>query len=439
MKMSMENVTQAKSAIEQTSAYKTLTAFFDNGEFVSVDTLAKSQDTYAEVVAGYGAVNEVPVYAFAQNSDFCGGAMSKAQAAKLKKIYGLAYKTGCPVVGFYDSRGGRLDEGNALLAGYGEVLNAAAEISGVVPQISVVLGSCLGTGALNAACADFVIAAKDSKLSLDTSGSACDAETNAKNGVVSVVAESAQEAIEKARDLISYLPANNLVEADAYEELEPEDVENGCYARKLADADSIFRFGTAFGSSAKTVFARVEGRTVGIINTKGGTLTEADAAKIAKHVRFCDAFSIPVVTFVNADGFEDIRSAAKVTSAFAEATTAKISVVTGKAVGALYIALAGTGANADAVYALDGAVISPVNPEAAALIMAPESMNVSVEEQKKVAADFARDNLSAEKAAECGYVDDVIFEEQLRRTVSDALRMLSGKRVSTLSKKHSTI
>ena len=437
--MSIENVTQAKSAIEQTSAYKTLTAFFDNGEFVGIDTLAKSRDTYAEVVAGYGAVNEVPVYAFAQNSDFCGGAMSKAQAAKLKKLYGLALKTGCPVVGFYDSKGGRLDEGNALLAGYGEVLNAAAEISGVVPQISVVLGSCLGTGALNAVCADFVIAAKDSKFSLDTTGAGADCGSNAESGVVSIVAENAEEAVEKARDLVSYLPSNNLVEADAYEELAPEDVENGCFARKLADADSIFKLGTDWGKNARTIFARVEGRTVGIINTLGGKLSEADSAKIAKHVRFCDAFSIPVVTFVNSEGFEDVKSAAKAASAYAEATTAKVSVITGKAVGALYIALAGTGANADAVFALDTAIISPVNPEAAALIMAPESMNVSVEEQKQVAADFARDNLGAEKAAECGYVDDVIVEDGIRQAVCDALRMLSGKRIPTLSKKHSTI
>ena len=166
--MSIENVTQAKAVISATEAYKTITAFFDENSFVSVDTLAKSKDTYAEVVAGFGTVEGLPVYAFAQNSDFCGGAMSKAQAAKIKKIYDLALKTGCPVVAFYNSKGGRIDENNALLAGYGDVLNAASKLSGVVPQISVILGPCMGTGALNAVSADFVITVSYTHLTLPT-------------------------------------------------------------------------------------------------------------------------------------------------------------------------------------------------------------------------------------------------------------------------------
>ncbi|MEE3333124.1 MAG: carboxyl transferase domain-containing protein [Ruminococcus sp.] len=435
--MSIENVTQAKATIAGTSAYKTLASFFDDGEFMSVDSLAKSQDTYAEVVAGYGTVDGVFVYAFAQNPDFCGGAMSKAQAAKLTKIYDLALKTGAPVVGFYDSKGGRLDEGNALLNGYGEVLNRAAKLSGVVPQISVILGDCLGTGALNASCADFVIACKESKLSLDTTGKDCDADTNAKNGVVSVVADSKEDAVAKARELVTYLPLNNIVEPYSYESAEPEP--GDCIGSKVADAGSPFKLNKEFGDIARTALARIDGKTVGFVNTLGGTVSADDAVKIAKFVRFCDAFSLTVITFVNADGFGDIKSAAKVTSAYAEATTPKISVVTGTAVGASYIALAGAGANADVVFALPDAVISPLNPEAAVLITAPEKMNVSVEEQKAVAAQYAKENLSAEKACENGYVDDVVAEDELRKALTTTMYMLSGKRVETLSKKHSTI
>ncbi len=437
-KMSIENISQAKADIAATGAYKTLTSFFDEGSFTSVNTLAKSQDTYAEVVAGFGTVEGLPVYAFAQNSDFCGGAMSKAQAAKIKKIYDLALKTGAPVVGFYDSKGGRLDEGNALLAGYGEVLNSAAKLSGVVPQISVVLGSCLGTGALNAVSADFVIVTKDSKLSLDTMGNNADAKSNAESGVASVVAEDGADAVAKARELICYLPANNLNATPLAEAVEA-DGSKGCICHSLVDDGSIFKLGAEYGSAARTILARVEGQVIGAVNTNGEAFTADDSTKIAKFVRFCDAFSIPVVTFVNSKGFEDIKSAAKVTSAYAEATTAKISVVTGTAIGALYIALAGTGANADVVYALPEAVISPVNPEAAALIIAPEKMNVSVEEQKTVAAQFASENLSAERACECGYVDDIVTREEIRSTIVSALDMLMGKRVETLSKKHSTI
>lgn len=435
--MSIENVTQAKAAIAETSAYKTLASFFDDGEFMSVDALAKSQDTYAEVVAGYGTVEGVFVYAFAQNPDFCGGAMSKAQAAKLKKLYDLALKTGAPVVGFYNSKGGRLDEGNALLNGYGEVLNAAAKLSGVVPQISVILGDCLGTGALNAVCADFIIASKDSRLSLSTLAEGADADSNAKAGIASVIADDEADAVSKARELVTYLPLNNIVEPYAFESAEPE--EGDCVGSKVIDADSAFKLCKDFGDIARTALARVDGHTVGLVNTLGGTVSADDANKVAKFVRFCDAFSLPVLTFVNASGFEDIISASKVTSAYAEATTAKIAVVTGTAVGASYIALAGAGANADVVYALPDAVISPVTPEAAALITAPEVMNVPVSEQSAAAEKFAQENLSAEKACENGYIDDVVTEDELRRAVTTTMYMLSGKRVETLSKKHSTI
>lgn len=436
--MSIENVTQAKAVISATEAYKTITAFFDENSFVSVDTLAKSKDTYAEVVAGFGTVEGLPVYAFAQNSDFCGGAMSKAQAAKIKKIYDLALKTGCPVVAFYNSKGGRIDENNALLAGYGDVLNAASKLSGVVPQISVILGPCMGTGALNAVSADFVIMSKEAELSLDTMGTNASAEYNAEKGVASVVAENADEAIAKAKELVCYLPSNNLnIAPEAVAEEAEGDC--GCIVHKVADAGSIFKLSKEFGKVGKTALIRVGGQVVGAVNTKGDTLKSEDCMKISKFVRFCDAFSIPVLTFVDTPGFEDIKSALKVTSAYAEATTVKISVVTGKAIGSTYIALAGTGANTDVTYALPEAVISPVNPEAAALIMAPEQMNVPVSEQAQAAKAFAEANLSAENAANCSYVDDVILAEEVRSSVVNALDMLMGKRVSTLAKKHSTI
>ena len=435
--MSIENVAQAKAQIAETSAYKTLAAFFDEGSFTGIATLAKSEDTYAEVVAGMGDVNGEKVIAFAQNPEFCGGAMSKAQAKKLTKIYDLAMKTGTPVVGFYNSKGGRLSEGNALLAGFGDILNASAKLSGVVPQISVILGDCIGTGALNAVSADFVIATKDARLSLDTTGKNCDTAYNAANGIVNITADDENDAIVKAQELLDYLPSCNLEAVVPFE----GDVsgEGECLVCRSIDNGSSYKLNRDFGKNARTAFAAYDGEIVGLVNTLGGELTADDASKIAKHVRFCDAFSIPVITYVNTDGFEDIRSAAKVTSAYAEATTVKISVVTGTAFGAAYIALAGTGANADAVYALPEAVISPVNPEAAALISIPEKLNVPVSEQAAVVEQYKRDELSAEKAAENGYVDDIITEYELRDTIINTLSVLDGKRVKTIAKKHSTI
>ena len=436
--MSIEKMTQAKAQIEASAGYKTLLSFFDEESFCEIDTFAKSEDTFAEVVAGFGTVEGMPVYAFAQNSDMCGGAMSKAQSAKLKKLYDLALKTGAPVYGFYNSLGGRLAQGNALLSAYGEILNKASNLSGVVPQVSVVLGTCLGTGALNAVSADFVIMSKEAKLSIDVTGENQSADYCAKKGIASIVVDNEASAIEKAKELLTYLPSNNLNMAPEAFENEPN-VEGKCLCCRTADAGSFFKLNADFGDGSVTALARIGGTVAGYVVTKGQALDCPSATKIAKFVRFCDAFSIPVISFVNSTGFESIKSAAKVSSAYAEATTVKISVVTGTAVGSVYVAMAGTGANTDLTFALPEAVISPINVEAAAVIMAPEVMNVPVAEQKSVAEKFAKENLGAFTAAENGYVEDIVTEENLRAKLISALDMLSGKRVPTLAKKHSTI
>lgn len=436
--MSIEKINQAKSEIAATSAYKTITDFFDDGSFCEIDAFTKSGEGFTEAVAGFGTVDGMPVYAFAQNSDICGGAMSKAQATKLKKLYGLALKTGAPVVGFYDSVGGRLQQSAELLAGCGDVLNSAASLSGVVPQVSVILGTCLGTSALNAVSADFVIMSEKAQLSLDVTGTNSDSEYNAEHGNVAVVAKDTADAIEKAKQLMLYLPSNNLNLAPETFEEEPSG-DCGCIVSKVVDGGVKIKLFDEYGKNAKTRLAHLGGQVVGIVNTKGESLDCKSAAKIAKFVRFCDAFSIPVITFTNCPGFESLGSAAKLSSAYAEATTVKISVVTGKAIGSAYVALAGTGANADVVYALPNAVISPVNVEAAAFIMASDEMKVPVAEQKAVAEKFAQENLSAFNAGQSGYVDGIVDEAELRNTLISALDMLSGKRVSTLAKKHSTI
>ena len=420
--MSIEKINQAKAEIASTSAYKTITEFFDADSFTEIDAFAKSGEGFAEVVAGFGTVEGMPVYAFAQNSDICGGAMSKAQAAKLKKIYDLALKTGAPVVGFYDSVGGRLMQGNELLAGCGQVLNSAAAVSGAVPQISVVLGTCLGTNA---------------QLSLDVTGENASAEYNAEHGIASVVAKDSAEAVAKAKELVLYLPSNNLNTAPESFEEEPADCD--CIVGSTVDGGSVYKLFDNYGKDAKVRLARLGGSVVGIVKTNGGVLSCSATTKIAKFVRFCDAFSLPLLTFVDCKGFESIKSAAKAASAYAEATTVKISVVYGQAVGSGYIALAGTGANADMVYALPQAVISPVNVEAAAFILAADAMNVPVAEQKAVAEKFAAENLSAFNAAQNGYVDGIVEQQDLRKALISALDMLAGKRVPTVAKKHSTI
>ncbi len=436
--MSVEKITQARAEIDASSAYKILSDFFDEDTFFEIDPFAKSDDNYAEAVAGYGTVEGLPVYAFAQNSDVCGGAMSRAQAAKLKKLYDLALKTGEPIVGFYDSVGGRLRQGNALLAAYGTMLNLSGRLSGVVPQISVILGTCLGTGAVAATNADFVIMSKKAQLSLDIMGGNSDWRHNAEKGVAALIAEDAQDAVEKARRLVTLLPENNLSIAPAAFEVEPA-ADGSCPAAKIADADSLLEVYKDFGKNAATSFARINGTAVGIVGTKGAEIDCPAANKIAGFVRFCDAFSIPVISIVDSTGFASLKSASKVTAAYAEATNVKISVVSGTAVGAVYIAMAGTGASTDLTLALADAVISPIGVEATAAVIAPEKMNVPPKEQKSAAEKFAAENLSAFKAAEEGYVEDIVTFDNLRAKLIAALDMLSSKRVPTLAKKHSTI
>ena len=263
--MSIEKINQAKAEIASTSAYKTITEFFDADSFTEIDAFAKSGEGFAEVVAGFGTVEGMPVYAFAQNSDICGGAMSKAQAAKLKKIYDLALKTGAPVVGFYDSVGGRLMQGNELLAGCGQVLNSAAAVSGAVPQISVVLGTCLGTNALNAASADFVIMSEKAQLSLDVTGKNASAEYNAEHGIASVVAKDSAEAVAKAKELVLYLPSNNLNTAPESFEEEPADCD--CIVGSTVDGGSVYKLFDNYGKDAKVRLARLGGSVCLILHS----------------------------------------------------------------------------------------------------------------------------------------------------------------------------
>lgn len=420
------------------SALEVLTSFFDENTFVETDAYLKGADGEAEAVTGYGYVDGVTVYAFAQDVAVSGGAMSTVQAKKIMKLYKSALKTGAPIVGFYDSIGGKLSQQNDLLNAYGEILKSSSKLSGVVPQISVILGSCLGTSALIASSADFVVMTKDAELSIDTTGKNSCSGCNTKSGVASVVTETAAEAIDKAKTLLSYLPSNNLEPAPAFDSASAYESPDK-FVKNIADEDSLFCVGCGYGENSCTAFGRVDGLSVGFVVTKGGDITADDAAKIFKMVRFCDAFSIPVITVADALKFTSLKSAAGVVSAYAEATTAKISIITGTAVGAVYIALAGASANADAVYATADAVVSPVSPIAAAFIMDESIANVPVDEQDAKAEAFVRSHLTAAKAAEDGYIDDIVDASSVRTKVASMLEVLSSKRVATLPKKHTTI
>lgn len=441
---------EAKEATEQTKAYQRLQTLFDEGTFVEIDSFVKSGDSYAEAVAGFGSVDGCPAYAFAQNSDIAGGAMSKAQAAKIKKVYDLAVKTGAPVIGLYDSVGARLKEGSDMLASYGELLLASNNLSGVVPQISVVLGPCLGTSAMIAVSADIVIMSEKGQMAIATDGIDGTLDAAQKAGLVHVASKDEKEAIAAARQMVAMLPSNNLSNAaiseftDITATAAAEDVYGVISA--AVDAESFVELQKGYGAAVVTGLARLGGNTVGVVASQPGEeegKIDADAcSKAARMVRFCDAFAIPVITFVNSVGFDSLKEAVKLSNAYSEATTAKLTVITGNAYGPLYVAVAGQGANADVVMAWPDAVVSPLAPETAAMILWSDKLKGSqnpIEDRVQLIEKFKETEASPFVAAANGYISDIIDPADTRAKLFAALDMLAGKRVSTLPKKHANI
>lgn len=404
-------------------AEKLLTLLYDDGVYTELLPMAQSVNTPAEAVAACGRVAGQQVYAFAQCVDRCAGAMSVAQAEKLKKLYALALKTGYPIIGFYMDSSAQVTQGNMLLDAFGDLLASSGRLSGVVPQISVVLGDCVASTAMLASNADFVIMTENARLSL-SADCECKGLSNA-----AIIAEDAAEAVEKASELITYLPANNLSMAPVTDTVEGE----------LYDADSVIKLYEKAGEGAEVALARLAGKVVGSVKTLGTELDCKTSKKIAGFVRFCDAFSIPVITEVNATEFGCLKGAKTVLSAYAEATTAKISVITGTAVGNVYMALAGKAGRADAVIGMNNATVSPIKPEAAAYIALAGSLSGTVEEQDAQIAQYVSTELSAENAAKAGYIDDIADSATLRVKLINYLDILAGKRESSLPKKHSTI
>lgn len=443
-----ELLQSARDAGKSKKVYQRISLLVDDGSFQELDAYAKSADHSAEVVTGFGTIDELPVYVFAQDSEIDGGAMSKAQAYKIRKVYDLALKTGTPVVGIYDSVGGHLTEGAELLAAYGEILLKSNQLSGVVPQLSVILGPCVGTSALIAAAADFVVMTQDATFTVETAEDDGSAKAAEMLGLAHWVEKDEASALTRARQLIGRLPSNNLAlapESDVLGVCSNADLQEGAQVtdviQAVVDDGSFLEFCPKYGTSAITGLALINGTSVGVIGYRD-VVGSYCCSKAARFVRFCDAFSLPLVTIVDADKFASLREAAKLSAAYSEATTVKITLITGQAVGAFYIATAGRGANADITLAWTSAVVSPISPAAAALFESGSKLENSehpIEDRKQLIEEYKTTKASPFAAAADGYVEDVILPEETRQKLVSNLEMLAGKRISTLPKKHSNI
>ena len=433
-------------------AYKRLEMLFDDGIFSEFERFYTPEDS-GEVVCAYGFVSGSPAYAFSQDTTVCGGAMGRAQSDKILRLYDKAAMTGLPVIALFDSLGAHVDEGVGALAAFGNLIKKANNISGVVPQIGVVLGGCIGSAALLACASDMLIMSKASELYV-TSGAILgektvgSAEAAAMNGTAHIITEDDDAAIEKARDLMGFLPLNNLSVSPIADYI-PADGQG--IPESIADAGSILELSSQYGKCAYTALCRIAGNAVGVVsNTRyeeNGRLCADGCAKIARFVRFCDAFSIPVVTFVDTLGFKvtseselsgGVKAMAALSHAYAEATTPKIAVITGTAVGAAYTALAGKGSGADMVFAWKDAAVSALEPLTAACVLFPDRI-ANGETREQIAAQYIKTDANVMNAAKQGFVDDIIEPGETFSKVTAALEMLSSKRVSTLDKKHSNI
>jgi len=439
------------------------------------------------VITGYGTVNGRLVYVFAQDFTVLGGSLGEMHAMKICKVLDLAVKMGAPCIGMNDSGGARIQEAVDALSGYGQIFYRNTLASGVVPQISVIMGPCAGGAVYSPALTDYVFMVKNTSLMFITgpqvikavTGEEVSSETlggamthNQTSGVAHFAAEDEEDCFNQIRALLSYLPSNNLEEApyidtgDDAERMDETlndvipDNANSPYdmvdvIAKVVDNGEFLQTMPHYAKNMLTGYARLDGRVIGIIANQpkflAGCLDINASDKAARHIRFCDAFNIPLVTFVDVPGYLPganqefggiIRHGAKLLYAYSEATVPKMTVVTRKAYGGAYIAMCSRHLGADHVLAWPTAEIAVMGAEGAANIIFRkdiESAENPTEERANKIADYKERFATPYVAAERGYVDQVIEPKETRPRLANALEMLSTKRESRPAKKHGNI
>ena len=435
------------------------------------------------VVTGWGTVNGRTVYLFAKDFTVFGGSLSEAHAKKITKIQDMALQNRAPIIGLFDAGGARIQEGVAALGGYGEVFQRNVLASGVIPQISVIMGPCAGGDVYSPAMTDFIFMVKDTSYMFVTGPDVVKTVTNetvtaedlggaSVHAVKSSVADKGYdndvEALLQMRRLIDFLPASNTEDAphvpseDDGERIDrsldtlipvnpnqPYDIKE--LIHKTMDEGDFFEIQEAHAKNIVTGFGRVEGHTVGIIANQpmvlAGVLDSDASRKAARFVRFCDCFNIPLVTFVDVPGFLPgtaqeygglIKHGAKLLFAYAEATVPKVTVITRKAYGGAYDVMSSKHIRGDVNYAWPTAEIAVMGPKGAAEIIYRAELadkDKIAQRTKDYEARFANPFVAAER----GYIDEVITPHATRKRISRALNMLRNKQVENPWKKHDNI
>ncbi|MDD3335232.1 MAG: carboxyl transferase domain-containing protein [Eubacteriales bacterium] len=444
----------------------------DAGSFVELFALVSQNEEGAGVITGYATIEERPVYIFAQDFTVHGGAMGVQQAAKIVKLLDMAEKTGAPVLAIMDSAGVRIDEGAMAMSAYSEIYTKMARMSGVCPMVALVLGPCIGGAALLSQLADVAIVAQKvgqlmvfgPQVMAAMNGLQVDAEqmggatVAAEMGACALTASSEDEALAKAKQLLSLLPSSNLEDSDIVDTddmtrllpaIDPSDAD--ALLKAIVDNGSAMELYAAYEPAIKVAIARLGGHSVGLI-AANGKLTAGAMQKAARFVRFMDCFGIPVISLLNTCGVEVgsvkeqgwlFKAQSQLLYAYAEATVPKLCVVTGDAIGQAYVAMGGKG-NADMTYAWPTAVISALTPEAAVAVLYQDEVKadktLSVDDARaKYADQYIEQVAGAVNAAKQGMVDDIIDPAKTRAMLCSALEMLISKRDSNPPKKHGNL
>jgi propionyl-CoA carboxylase beta chain len=433
------------------------------------------------VVSGYGKIDGRLVYVFAQDFTVFGGSLSRANADKIVKVTKLAMKMGAPIIGLNDSGGARIQEGVQSLAGYADIFYQNVRGSGVIPQISAIMGPCAGGAVYSPALTDFIMMVKDSSYMFVTGPDVIKTVTheevtkeelggaithNSKSGVAHFTADDDEQAMMMLRELISFLPSNNMEdppvkpctdnihrEEEKLQTIVPVDPNKPYDIKEIietvVDDHNFFEVMPLYAQNICIGFARLAGKPVGIVANNpaylAGVLDINSSTKAARFVRFCDSFNIPLITFVDVPGFLPgtaqeyggiIKHGAKLLYAFAEATVPKITLITRKAYGGAYDVMASKHIGADINYAYPTGEIAVMGAEGAVNIM-NKGLN---EEERATAIENYRDQFAHPyKAAELGYIDEIILPKETRYKLIQALEMTQNKSEQNPPKKHGNI
>ncbi|MDY6775561.1 MAG: acyl-CoA carboxylase subunit beta [Halobacteria archaeon] len=479
------------------TAHERIEYFLDEDSFVEIDPFVEHDCTNFEmedkkfpgdaVVVGYGEVDGRKVFVFAHDFTVLGGSVSKVVADKINKIMDKAIENGVPVIGLNDSAGARIQEGITSLVGFAQLFRRNTKASGVVPQISAIMGPCAGGSVYSPALTDFIFMTKETSHMFITGPDVIETVTGeqvtfeelgganahtSKSGVAHFAYDTEEEVLDGIRELLSYIPLNNMedppeVEPDddpdrqddslnnvvPDEPKKPYDMTNAIEG--VMDEGSFFEVHGSYAQNIVVGFARLDGRPVGVVanqpRVNAGTLDIEASEKGARFVRFCDAFNIPIVTFVDVPGFMPgtdqehngiINRGAKLIYAYAEATVPLLTVMTRKAYGGAYIVMASKYLGADVNYAWPTAEAAVMGPRGAVNILNSDELEEAenTEERRQELIDEYRETFANPyRAAEDGYIDDIIEPKKTRPRLINDLELLESKRKENPPKKHGNI